>query len=38
MEELYQQGVGLWENAEQAMKQNKISPSEARRQMMLYQK
>ncbi len=38
MEELYQHGIELWEKAEQAMKMDKISPSEARRQMIFYQK
>ncbi len=38
MEEMHQQGIELWENAEQIMKQDKISSSEARRQMILYQK
>lgn len=38
MEELYQKGIELWENAEQIMKHDKISSSEARRQMISYQK
>lgn len=38
MEELYQKGIELWETAEQIMKQDKISSSEARRQMISCQK
>ena len=38
MEELYQKGIELWETAEQIMKYDKISTSEARRQMISYQK
>ena len=38
MEELYQKGIELWETAEQIMKHDKISSSEARRQMISYQK